>query len=55
MKNGIDVSVHNGNIDWQSVKKSGNVDFCIIRAGYGKSISQKDAKFEANYKGAKAV
>lgn len=41
MKNGIDVSKHNGAIDWQSVK----VDFCIIRAGYGKSISQKDVKF----------
>jgi GH25 family lysozyme M1 (1,4-beta-N-acetylmuramidase) len=52
--NGIDVSLHNENIDWQSVKASGKVDFCIIRAGYGKSISQKDAKFEQNYAGAKA-
>lgn len=48
--NGIDVSVHNGTIDWQKVK----ADFCIIRAGYGKSISQKDAKFEQNYAGCKA-
>jgi len=54
MSKGIDVSKHNGNIDWQSVKASGKVDFCIIRAGYGKSISQKDAKFEQNYAGAKA-
>lgn len=54
MRNGIDVSKHNSNIDWQSVKASGKVDFCIIRAGYGKSISQKDAKFERNYAGAKA-
>lgn len=53
--NGIDVSVHNGAIDWKSVKASGKVDFCIIRAGYGKSISQKDAKFEQNYVGAKAA
>lgn len=52
--NGIDVSRHNGNIDWQSVKASGKADFCIIRAGYGKSISQKDAQFERNYAGAKA-
>lgn len=51
--NGIDVSKHNGSIDWQSVKASGKVDFCIIRAGYGKSISQKDAKFEQNYADAK--
>ncbi len=52
MKNGIDVSKHNGKIDWGAVKKSGKVDFAIIRAGYGKSISQKDPKFEANYAGA---
>lgn len=52
--NGIDVSRHNGSIDWQKVKASGKADFCIIRAGYGKSISQKDVKFEQNYAGAKA-
>ena len=49
--NGIDVSVHNENIDWKKVK----TDFCIIRAGYGKSISQKDSNFEKNYAGAKAA
>lgn len=52
--NGIDVSKHNGNIDWQKVKASGEVDFCIIRAGYGKHISQKDPLFEQNYEGCKA-
>lgn len=52
--NGIDVSKHNGVIDWQSVKASGKVDFAILRAGYGKSISQKDIQFERNYAGAKA-
>ncbi len=46
---GIDVSKHQGTIDWSKVK--GNVDFAIIRAGYGKLISQKDAKFESNYQG----
>ncbi len=35
---GIDVSVHNGNIDWQKVKSSG-IDFAIIRAGYGRELS----------------
>lgn len=30
---GIDVSVHQGSIDWQEVKSSG-VDFAIIRCGY---------------------
>lgn len=30
---GVDVSNHNGNIDWSAVKNK--VDFVIIRAGYG--------------------
>lgn len=53
MKTGIDVSVHNGVIDWAKVKAAG-VEFAIIRAGYGKVISQKDAQFERNYAGATA-
>ena len=51
---GIDVSVHNGNIDWNRVKSAG-IDFAILRAGYGRVASQKDEKFEANYAGAKAA
>ncbi len=51
---GIDVSVHNGNIDWQKVKNAG-IDFAILRAGYGKLASQKDKQFENNYAGARAV
>ena len=51
---GIDVSVHNGDIDWQKVKADG-IGFAIIRAGYGKLESQKDQKFEQNYAGAKAA
>ena len=51
MKSGIDVSAHQGKIDWSKV----NADFAILRAGYGKVISQKDAQFEANYAGAKAA
>ena len=52
MSKGIDVSIHNGTIDWQKVKAAG-IDFAIIRAGYGKTISQKDAQFENNYAGCK--
>lgn len=55
MLKGIDVSKHNGNIDWQKVKASGIVDFAILRAGYGKLASQNDTQFERNYAGAKAV
>ena len=46
---GIDVSEHQGIIDWDKVKASGKVDFAIIRAGYGKEISQVDKQFERNY------
>ena len=33
---GIDVSYHNGDIDWQAVKNAG-MDFAICRTGYGRS------------------
>ena len=32
MKNGIDVSVHQGDIDWKTVRNSG-IEFAIIKAG----------------------
>ncbi|MCM1271093.1 MAG: D-Ala-D-Ala carboxypeptidase family metallohydrolase [Ruminococcus flavefaciens] len=51
---GIDVSVHNGDIDWQKVKNSG-IQFAILRAGYGREMSQKDVRFEENYRNAKAA
>ena len=48
-KYGIDVSEHQGLIDWEKVKISGEVDFVILRAGYGKEINQTDKQFERNY------
>ena len=51
---GIDVSKYQGKIDWGKVKADG-VEFVVIRAGYGREISQKDPYFEENYKGAKAA
>lgn len=50
MKKGIDVSHHNGTIDWNKV----NTQFCIVRAGYGRETSQKDLFFEKNYRDCKA-
>lgn len=50
----IDVSKHNGNIDWEKVRADG-VEGVIIRAGYGKMSNQKDVCFEQNYSGAKAA
>ena len=44
----IDVSSHQRNINWDKVKQ--NVEFLIIRAGYGKLTSQKDDFFEENYR-----
>ena len=52
---GIDVSEHNGNINWTQVKNSG-INFAIIRIGYrgyGTAKLVKDAKFEDNYNGAR--
>lgn len=51
---GIDVSKHQGKIDWQKVKNA-SVEFAMIRAGYGRYDNQKDPQFEANYAGAKSV
>lgn len=54
---GIDVSRHQGTIDWKKVKED-NIDFAIIRAGfrgYGESGSMnKDDNFEYNIKNATA-
>ena len=46
---GIDVSKHQGTIDWDKVKASGKVDFAMLRAGYGKEFSQIDVQFARNY------
>lgn len=50
----IDVSRHNGIINWEKVKADG-VEGVIIRAGYGRLSSQKDSMFDINYNGAKAA
>lgn len=53
---GIDVSKHNGVIDWAKVKASGKADFAILRSGFGRSApSQKDPQFERNYAECKKV
>ncbi len=51
---GIDVSVHQGAIDWQKVKASG-IDFAIIRVGYRGYTAggvYPDDRFESNIRGA---
>ncbi len=53
---GVDVSYHNGDIDWDKVKNAG-YEFAFIRVayrGYGsEGTLNKDKKFEDNYTGAK--
>lgn len=53
MKPIVDVSKHQGAVNWSALSNS--VDGAIIRAGYGKEISQKDPFFEQNYQQAKAA
>ena len=48
---GIDVSEHNGNINWAKVAKS-DVDYAIIRVGYGDNYTyQDDTYFKKNVQG----
>lgn len=48
---GIDVSHHQGEIDWEAVKEDG-IDFAIIRCGYGQDmVSQDDKYWKANADG----
>ena len=42
-RTGIDVSEHNGVINWEQVKASG-IDFAIIRCGYGMDQTDQDDK-----------
>lgn len=51
MKKGIDVSRFQGEINWDRVK----ADFAILRAGYGREISQKDYYFDRNYRECKRL
>lgn len=51
---GIDVSSHNGSIDWNAVANAG-VDYVIIRCGYrgyGSGVLVEDSRFRSNINGA---
>lgn len=54
---GADLSVHNGAVDMAKVKSAG-YSFVFLREGYGDEVSypsQRDSRFESNYKNAKAA
>ncbi len=54
MSKGIDVSRHQGAVDWKKVKAAG-IEFAVIRAGYGMYANQADTEFAANMQGAKSA
>ena len=51
---GIDISKHQkaGEVDFSELKALG-YEFVMLRAGYGKVLTQKDSAFESHYKAAK--
>lgn len=54
---GIDVSEHNGEIDWEAVAADG-VEFVMLRVGnrgFTEGELYEDARFRENYEGAKAA
>ena len=54
---GIDVSAHQGQIDWERVRDAG-VEFAILRAGfrgYAEGTLSEDDYFRENYEGARRV
>lgn len=56
MKNGIDISKHQGVVDWNKLAaqhRAGTLDFVLIRAGYGGGTV--DPLFEQNYAAASAA
>ena len=49
LAHGIDVSKHQGTINWDAVAADPSVQFAILRAGYGRYESQVDAQWARNY------
>ena len=53
MKKGIDISAYQPQVNWDVLKQ--NIDFTILRIGYGKSKNQKDKYFEQHYANCKRL
>lgn len=53
---GMDISKHNGVIDWEAVKEGNEVKFVILRLGYGSRVNNGgvlDSQFKANVEACK--
>lgn len=55
VKHVIDVSKHQGTIDWDSLWASGEVDAVILRIGFGQETNQLDSQFEYNLSAVKRL
>ena len=54
-KKGVDISEHNGSVDFQALKNAG-VQFAILRLGYGSDyVSQDDSRFSENVRKAETA
>ena len=55
LSKGIDVSYHQGIIDWGKVKQT-DIEFVLIRCGYGDDdIGQDDKYFKQNIQGCRII
>ena len=55
IRHGVDVSEHNGAIDWRAVAASGQADFAFVRVGYRGYTSgglNPDSRYRDNLAGA---
>ena len=52
---GADVSQWQGDIDWEAFAANSDINYVMLRAGFGKALKQADKKFRRNYEGAKAA
>lgn len=50
----VDISEFQQNVDFNKMKNDG-IKAVIIRAGYGREVSQKDSMFESHYRNAKSA
>lgn len=52
---GIDISHHQGNIDWPTVKKEGGIGFVIMKGMFENGNHAKESSFEKNYAGSEGL
>ncbi len=51
---GIDISVWQGDVNFAAVREQGFAKFVILRAGFGRFVTQEDIRFSSYYSGCRA-